>query len=322
MTILAPYGSLNACTVAAVLSILLPVSAAPASQLRRSSSRPLQEQLRSEHQRVLDELNVKESTGRTLDFDDPRIPPLLRRGWDLAGAWAAAYLEAHPTPSAHDLERIFDGFALAPKGTKSQYGNFIEYTSYSLRGGAFRIAPSVYVVQASYGVKFLTGTFMVVARNRAGHFEALWNIKQLAEKHYAQKDKIGRWMYLVRESYYSGPLSVGRLLSVPSSTDGHPRFLVDAFQSADGGTQGAQLSIWDWDGAEARPLLVDWYDYVAGNFGALRFDGTTVRIPTKESLGILFSCGACDEPQGLWKVRITSNGVTNLGHRFVNPELQ
>jgi hypothetical protein len=220
------------------------------------------------------------------------------------------------------LEGIFDGFAPAPRGTKSRYGDFIEYTDYSLRGSAVRIGPSIYVVEASYGVDVLTGTFMVVARNRAGHLQALWNIKELAEKHYPQKDEIGRWMYLTRRTYYSGPLTVGRVSPVFSSSNGHARFLVDALQGADGGTQLAQLSIWDWDGANANPLLVEAYHYVAGNFGAFRFDGTTVRIPTKETLKVLFSCGGCPEPQGVWKVRITPSGVKDLGHQFLQPEFQ
>jgi hypothetical protein len=41
-----------------------------------------------------------------------------------------------------------------------------------------------------------TGTFMVVARGRGGQLHALWNVKDLAEKLYAQRDEIGRWMHL------------------------------------------------------------------------------------------------------------------------------
>jgi hypothetical protein len=104
------------------------------------------------------------------------------------------------------LERIFEDFAPRPRGVKSQYGDFLEYSESSVAGSAVRIAPSVYVVEASYGVDFRTGTFMVVARNQLGHFEALWNIKDLAEKHYAQQDEIGRWMHLVRRAYDNGPL--------------------------------------------------------------------------------------------------------------------
>src|SRR5262249_19526313 len=147
----------------------------------------------AEHQRVLDELNVKNADGNVMELDDERVPALVKKGWQLAGAWAATYIEAHPAASKRDLERIFEGFALKPRGVKSQYGDFLEYSEYSLEGRALRIEPSVYVVAASYGVEFRTDTFMVIARNQQGHFEVLWNVKDLAEQHYLQGDEIGRW---------------------------------------------------------------------------------------------------------------------------------
>jgi hypothetical protein len=307
--------------LAAVFFPMLLLPFVQAAQLAQTAATPLPEQLRAEHQRVLDDLNVKDTNGKPMELDDPRVPGLARHGWELAGAWAATYLETHRAPSKHNLERIFEGFAPAPRGTKSQYGNFLEYSDYSLQGSAVQIGPSVYVVEASYGVDFSTSTFMVVARNRAGHFEALWNIKDLAEKHYPSGDEIGRWMHLVRRAYYNGPLVVSRVLPVPPAANGHARFLVDAVQAANGGTHLAQLSIWEWDGTEARPLLVEVYQYAA-DFGGFRFDGNTVRISTKEEFKTLFSCGMCPEPRGIWTVRIEPDGVENLGHRFAQPELQ
>ncbi len=278
------------------------------------------ERLRNEHRHILDELNTKDADGKLMELDDPRVPALLRTGWDLAGQWAAAYVEVHTTASRRDLVGIFDGFAPPPRGVKSQFGDFLEYSEYSLRGRAIRIGPSVYVVEASYGVDFLTGTFMVVARGRDGQFHALWNIKDLAEKHYAQRDEIGRWMHLVRRAYYNGPLTVSRILPVYASTKGHARFLVDAYQGADGGTILGQLSIWEWDGSEAKPLLVEAYEYAA-DFGGLQFDGKTVRISTKGELNAFFSCGMCPEPRSVWKVRITADGIEDLGHQFLQPEI-
>jgi hypothetical protein len=239
--------------------------------------------LRAEHQQVLDGLNVKNADGKVMELDDESVPALVRKGWQLAGTWAAAYIEAHLTASARELERIFADFAPKPRGVKSQYGDFLEYSEYSLAGSAVRIGPSVYVIEASYGVDFRTSTFMVVARGQDGHFGALWNIKDLAEMHYPQQDEIGRWMHLVRRAYYNGPLNVARIVPLPRAANGHVRFLVDAYQAADGGTALAQLSIWEWDGAAANPLLVESYEY-ARNFDRFQFDGRTIRISTKEQL--------------------------------------
>jgi len=297
---------------------VLPLQAVEAEQTVTTLSL---KDLRAEHQYLLDELNGKHTDGKVLELDDERVPGLVRKGWELAGVWAASYLEAHPTASRRELLRIFEDFAMRPRGVKSQYGDFLVYSEYSLAGSAIRIGPSLYVVEASYGVDFRTGTFMVVARSHRGHLEALWNIKDLAEKHYVQQDEIGRWMHLVRRAYYNGPLTVAKVVPLSRAANNHVRFLVDAYQGADGGTILAQLSIWEWDGAKAHPLLVELYQYAA-DFGGFRLDGRTLQISTKEQLESMISCGMCPEPRGVWILRITPAEVANLGHRFLQPELQ
>ncbi len=279
------------------------------------------QQLRADHQLVLDQLNKKDAKGNLPSFDDPQVSELLRRGWRLAGAWAAAYLDAHPNPSKQTLKQIFTGFAPVPRGVKSKYGDFLEYNEYWFQGSATKITDSLYVVDAAYGVEFTTGTFIVVARNRDGHFQSLWDIKDVAEKQYAQRDEIGRWAHLTRRAYYNGPLDVERVIPLATAANGHPRFLIDAFQAADGGTILCQLSIWEWDGTEATPLLIRLYERAA-DFGAFHFDGTTLRITTKEDLASTFSCGSCPEPRAIWTVRITRDRIKDLGRRFLKPAFQ
>jgi len=279
------------------------------------------DRLRAQHQSVLDALNAKSAEGQVLDLDDSRVPALLKGGWELAGEWAAAFFENNPTPSKHELEHIFDGFAPAPHGVKSKYGDFLEYPEYNFSGSAVRIADGIYVVQATYFRDSSTGTFMVVARNRDGHFQALWNIKDIAEKHYAQEDEIGRWAHLVRRAYYNGPLNVDKILALSPSANGHARFLVDAYQSADGGTTLAQMSFWEWDGAEAKSLLVRLYQRTF-DYRGLQVEGNTVRVKTKEDLGLLDTCGMCSTPRGIWTIRVTPKGVRDMGHQFLMPEIQ
>jgi hypothetical protein len=308
--------SLESCLVAFLLTV--------PSSFAQNAYRPQQprmDMLRSEHVDLLEQLNAKDAKGRLMELDDPRIPPLLMKGWGQAGAYAAQYLEYFPKASTRELERIFAGFAPPPHSSKSRYGNFLEYDSYAFRGTAIRIAPSLYVVEASYGVEFLTSTFMVVGRNKEGHFQELWNIKDLAAEHYAQRDEIGRWLYLVGRAYYNGPLAVQEVLALTPAANGHPRFLVDAYQGADGGTILAQLSVWEWDGAAAKPLLVELYRY-ASDFRGFHFDGKTLQIITKEETQTFFGCGMCPQPRGIWTLKITPTGVDNLGHRFLQPEVQ
>src|SRR5208282_663772 len=103
---------------------------------------------------------------------------------------------------------------------------------------------------------FATGDFLVVARGKDGSFQPLWNIKDVAKQHYPQRDEIGRWAYHTRRAYYNGPLDVKRIIPVAPARSGHPRFIVDAVQNADGGTALGQLGVWQWTGTEAVPLLI------------------------------------------------------------------
>lgn len=277
-------------------------------------------QLSDQQRQVLAELNARNEKGEVLELDDDRMPNLLREGFTLAGAWAAAYLDQHPNPSAIELDHLFDHFGPQPRGVKSPYGDFLEYPEWSFAGGAVEVGRAVYAVRASFFRDNSTGAFIVVARNSEGHFQALWNIKDVAEKRYAQKDEIGRWLFLVRRAYYNGPLDVDRILRLSPTKRGNPRFLVLAHQSADGGTHIGQLSIWEWTGREAKPLLIDLYEHT-DNLGSLRLHGQTIEITTKEELATMHSCGQCDLPRGIWKMRITPDGVEDLGHQISITEL-
>ncbi len=277
--------------------------------------------LRIDHDRVLNELNTSGKSGSPIELDDPRTPALLENGWLLAGQWAALYLNTHGSMTADQLKEIFEGFAPAPNGVKSKFGDFLEYHSYAFAGTAIRIAPSVYVIQSCYWKDFATGDFLVVARGKDGSLQPLWNIKDVAKQHYPERDEIGRWVHLTRRAYYNGPLDVKRIIPVAPAKSGHPRFIVDAVQEADGGTALGQLSVWEWTGTEALPLLIKTYEY-AWDTGSFHFNGNTVRIKTKEEPLSYFSCGECSDPKGIWTLRITPEGVEDLGHRFVDPEMQ
>src|SRR5438105_106204 len=118
------------------MSVAVPQPVVWADQTAQAATTPFLRDLRSEHQHVLDELNVKDPDGKVMELDDERVPGLLKKGWKLAGAWAAGYVEAHPTASRRELERIFEDFAPKPQAVKSQYGNFLEYSEYSFEGRA------------------------------------------------------------------------------------------------------------------------------------------------------------------------------------------
>jgi len=282
----------------------------------------LGEQLRIKHKAVLDEMNKIGPDGNPAQLDDPKMPALLKRGWELAGKWAAAYFETHPRPSDDELNSIFEEFAEKPKGEKSKYGDFFEYHEYVINGRAVKVGSDIYVVTSSYALNFPeTATFIIVARDHEGRFQSLWNIKDLAEEHYASRDEIGRWAHLTRRAYYNGPLTVNKILPIQPALNGHARFLIDAYQSADGGTALAQLSIWEWDGSEAKLLFIDTYNFAIDS-GEFELTGNKLTIDTKEDLRTVYSCGMCPEPRATWTVLILPDQIRDMGRVFKQPELK
>ena len=56
--------------------------------------------------------------------------------------------------------------------------------------------------------------------------------------------------------------------------------------------------------------------------GEVEFDGEYLKIPTKERFKTTFSCGICPTPRAIWTIRITPDGIEDLGREYDNPELQ
>lgn len=118
-----------------------------------------------------------------------------------------------------------------------------------------------------------------------------------------------------------GPLG-GRVSPLPPARSGRARFLIQAIAHAGMGLAvSEQISVWEWTGSEAVPEFVksypttDWRNNVV-------LAGDLLRIPTREITKIFYSCGTCDDPQGTWTLRVTPDGVTDLGHTFKEPLLK
>ena len=109
---------------------------------------------------------------------------------------------------------------------------------------------------------------------------------------------------------------------LPRAGNGHPRFFIQAYQNAHGGTFLPQVSIWEWDGKEAKPLLIHSYLEAADDAFGRKFDGRTLRFGTKEESGTFMSLGGAVEPRGIWTIRISPGGIRDLGHRWREPNAQ
>jgi hypothetical protein len=145
-----------------------------------------------------------------------------------------------------------------------------------------------------------------------------WDIRTPARQGSSQTE-LAAWAGIV-PGIHGGPLG-GRVLALPPTRSGRPRFLIEAIEHALMGLEvPGQISVWEWTGSEAVPEFIR--GYVTTGMSGAKLRGDRIRIPTKESTRMFYTCGSCDEPQGAWTLRITPEGVTDLGHTFNEPLLK
>jgi hypothetical protein len=284
---------------------------------------PQMTELVQAHSKVLERMNALGVGGKLRPLDDAEMSTLCSQGWKLASQWAGAWLDLNPDSSAKDLNNIFVDFTPPPRDPAVYDPNLPEL--YAMEGSATRIATDIYVVRAVYEESqsaSATSTFFVVARDANGHFLPKWSIKPLAERHYRKRDEIGLWAFLGECAYYCGPLLVQEVIFLPPSENGQPRFAIDASQATNGNTLMKQLSVWQWNGTEAENLVIRSYKLYIDEDREIQLVGDLLSVPTKEETSSFSSFGCCAEPRGIWILRITPDGVRDLGHRFVQPQIQ
>ena len=272
---------------------------------------------------LLRRMNTPNGSGKLRTLDDAVMGPLLSEGWKLAGQWAGAWFDLHPKPSADNLLNLFVSFTPPPADPQVYDPNFPG--AYAMEGSASKIDTDTYVVRAVYEESqsaIATSTFFVVGRDANGHFLPKWSVKPLAQQHYRSKDEIGLWAFLGSCAYYCGSLVVQEVLPLPPTSSGQSRFAVDAFQATNGSTLVKQLSVWQWNGFVAKNLVIKSYNLYIDEDRDIDVVGNFVSIPTKESTDSFSSLGCCAEPRGVWILRIEPDRIQDLGHHFLQPQIQ
>lgn len=231
----------------------------------------------------------------------------LARSWSLVERWTTGFLEAHPRATGAEVAADLARLAAKQKA-------FIP-SAVRLAGNAGDASAVVVSIEGEPA-----GTFFVVARNGAGRFAVAWSIRPVAEKNAAAGNELGAWAWTMPAGH-GGPLG-GRVSPLPPARSGRARFLIQAIAHAGFGLDvPQQIGIWEWTGNEALPEFLAGYPTTDYRLD-LALAGDLLRIPTKEETQIFYSCGSCDDPEGTWTLRVTPDGVTDLGHTFREPLLK
>ncbi len=250
--------------------------------------------------------------------DDPESPRLLARQWSLAGEWVAAWLNAHPHAGPEGVKAALAKLANSPASQHSWIEPSPEY------------------------LELNATTFLVVAPNPIGNvfivsksgddYRVAWSTAQVQEASGESAEVLAAWRAENarlggRGPYWAGSGSAGsvqpaRLGILPADANGHPRFYIEGiYVQGAGGTFGEQISLWVWNGVTARPQLTrDYAAYVDQEAGA-RMDGDLLKVQQKKFFRTFSSCGDCEGRQTDWIVRITPDGMKELGEKSLVPEL-
>ncbi len=239
-------------------------------------------------------------------YERPEYKQALARLWTLVERWAVDFLHNHPTAGGGEIA--------ADLATLAGKTPWFSASAVPLEAEDGTVA----VVALDAG--FLGGTLFVLSSAQTDRSAALWSVRPLAEKNFALHDELGAWAYPV-PGFHDGPLG-GRALPLPAARSGRPRFLVDAITHPSMGLDmPGQVSVWEWTGSEAEPEFIQSY-WTASAVQSVERVGDLVHIATKEQPKVFFSCGSCDDPKGTWTLRVTPDGVSDLGHAYEEPLLQ
>lgn len=239
-------------------------------------------------------------------YQRPEYKQALARLWTLVERWTVEFLAAHPEA---------DGRAIAADLAKlAAKIEFFDPTAVRLES-----APGT-AAAVSVEAGWSGGTFFVASSAQTDRSAAAWSIRPLAEKNFPLGNELGAWAFTV-PGYHDGPLG-GGVLALPAARSGRPRFLIDAYtHPAMGQERPGQISVWAWTGSQAELVFIKDYQ-LTYEIHKVERQGDLVRIATKEEPKVFFTCGSCDEPRGSWTLRVTPDGVLDLGHAWEDPLLQ
>jgi hypothetical protein len=199
----------------------------------------------------------------------------------------------------------------------------------SLEGGDTReLAPGLFAITSFVNE---IGSVMVVGRRWNGA-RVLWSIatagpQAVDKEHVLDAWRAGQAKESCREKAHEegwgrcGPM-FGRVNVLPPDARGRPRFyVVGEYAQAMGFTVGMQTSVWRWDTDHAELLWIGSYGAMIDSELRDTFEDEVLRLGEKEDYRTFFSCGMCEGREVWQRLKITPDGVEDMGKVAVHPEL-
>ena len=250
--------------------------------------------------------------------DGPESPKLLARQWSLAGEWVAAWLNASPHAGPEGVKAALAKLANSPASQHPWIEPSPEY---------LELNASTFLVVAPSPI----GNVFIVSKS-GDDYRVAWSTAQVQEASGESAEVLAAWRaenarFGGRGPYWvasgsAGSVQPARLGILPADVNGHPRFYIEGiYAQGAGGTFGEQISLWVWDGITARPQLTRDYAAYADQEAGVRMDGDLLKVEQKKFFRTLSSGGDSGERQTDWIVRITPDGMKELGETSLVPEL-
>ena len=233
---------------------------------------------------------------------------VLTRLWSVVSLWTVAWLENTPDMNAAELVQALETLdsleAIVVQLVRGEQATFAISANIWERSGKYSPA--------------LSGTIFIVKRMGAATFQVVWTIKEIADQRADPLDEFGAWSDFCR---CNGPL-LGYVEALPPNQAGQPRFYVRAIRATGMGEMPRQLSIWEWNGREARSLLIHTYRATAETEPA-RFDGEYITLTTKEDYVMVWSCDMnCPGAEVIWRIHVTPSDIEDEGRTYLEPDVK
>lgn len=268
-------------------------------------TQPTPDQIKAEYGRVTAELQAHTFSDNPWPVDTaPETPGLVAAQQKLAADWVAAWLTLHPNSTCEQISNALARF----KGRV-----------------CLRLSDDAYAMEAPGA----PGNVFIVTRQTGRYFLA-WSTADEQESAGKEGEILGAWrMASMREEgsdpddhwWQHGPLNFVSLVQLPNDTNGNARFYIQGDYPCEGMTVGQQITLWKWDGWTARPLAAHSYAVMIDQKVGTRFEGDLLRVQQKKSFRTFFSAASGEERQVDWVVRITPDGIEELGEVSAVPEL-